>query len=131
MHYKIQTFDGITIITLVSLESYQKQLCIIPPRTKIPSHHHKNVRTNIVFLDGFAIFIKSGRSLELLSPQDSGRGFIIDPDEEHSAYTLDRHCIFITEQYWLENEKVRSLELQWEGAPMNKEHEEELIRSRA
>jgi hypothetical protein len=122
----VNNVGGVLIVTLAKKEGYQKQLCIIPPRIQIPSHNHKNVRTNIIFLEGFAVFIKSGKSIELVSPQDACRSFIIDPGEEHAAYTLDRHCIFISEQYWLENEPVRSLHLQWTGDPINQEHEKQL-----
>lgn len=116
----------IKIITLEQRENYQKQLCIVPPRTRIPRHSHNNVRTNIIFLHGNVVFLKSEKSLELLAPQDCGRGFIINPGEEHGCYTLGQHFIFLTEQYWLENTPVRSLHLQWDGEPMNEEHARQL-----
>lgn len=116
----------IKIITLEVKEHYQKQLCIVPPRTRIPLHKHSNVRTNIIFLHGNVVFLKGGRSLELIAPQDSGRGFIIDPDEEHGCYTMGQHFIFLTEQYWLNNEPVRSLHLNWNGEPINQEHANQL-----
>lgn len=124
----IEKVGNLLIVTLVRKENYQKQLCIIPPNTKIPSHKHHNVRTNIVFLYGWVMFKKSEREIELTSPQDCERRFMINEGEAHAAETKEQHCIFISEQYWLDNENVRSLHLQWEGEPINKDHEEQLAR---
>lgn len=72
------------------------------------------------------IFEKSNRQLNLCSPADSGRCFIIDPDEEHGAWTLDQTGIFISEQYWLGGEPLKSLHLNWNGQPINEEHAKQL-----
>lgn len=117
---------GIKIITLERRANYQRQLCIVPPRTVIPRHFHDNVRTNIIFLAGHVVFHKGERNIELSSPQDSYRAFIIDPSEEHGCHTLGQDFIFLTEQYWLGDSKVRSLHLQWTGEPINEEHANEL-----
>jgi hypothetical protein len=117
----------VKIITLERWgDSYQKQLCIIPPWTKIPLHRHENVRTQITFLHGWSLFYKNGVERELTFPQDCGRSFIIDPSEEHGCFTQVQPLIFITEQYWLNNEPVKSLHLNWQGAPINEQHAEQL-----
>jgi quercetin dioxygenase-like cupin family protein len=117
---------GLKIITLESRGGYQRQLCIVPPRTVIPRHSHNNVRTNIIFLAGHVVFHKGDKSIELSSPQDSYRGFIIDPGEDHGCHTLGQDFIFLTEQYWLDNEPVRSLHLNWRGEPINQDHANQL-----
>lgn len=122
----MEKIGNIDLVTLVTRKGYQKQVCIIPPYTKIPSHKHPNVRTQITFLHGHAIFTRGGKEIELNSYTDAGRTFIIDPDQEHSAETKGEHCAFMTEQHWLNNEPVRSLHLQWVGEPINKDHEKQL-----
>lgn len=122
----INKVGNLLIITLSSSGNYQKQLCIIPPHTKIPKHSHQNVRTNIVFLYGWVSFTSAEKSIELSSPQDCERRFMINEGEEHSAETKEQHCIFISEQYWLDNTKVKSLHLQWNGEPINEEHGKQL-----
>jgi quercetin dioxygenase-like cupin family protein len=116
----------VKIITLEKRVNYQRQLCIVPPRTIIPRHSHKDVRNNIIFLSGHVVFHKDDRNLELSSPQDSYRSFIIDPGEEHGCHTLGQEFIFLTEQYWLNNEPVRSLHLNWRGEPINQDHANQL-----
>lgn len=125
MHSEV-LLNGVRIVTLEARGNYQRQLCIIPPRTRIPLHSHKNVRTNIIFLAGHVVFNKGERSIELSSPQDSYRAFIIDPGEEHGCFTLGQDFIFLTEQYWLEGEPVKSLHLNWNGEPINGEHAKQL-----
>lgn len=111
---------------LVEKPDYQKFLYIIPPRIKIPSHRHSGVRVNITFLDGQMIFFKGDRQLELFSPADSGRSFIIEPDEWHGAYTVGQCGIFITEQYKLTDKTLISPALNWEGDPINAEHAKQI-----
>lgn len=127
---KMEKVGNVIIDTLVSNKNYQRQICIVPPWTVIPEHSHKNVRTQITFLHGFAIFEKGGRSIPLYTHSDSGRSFIIEPDEAHSARTQEQFCIFLTEQYWLNDEPVRSLHLNWIGEPINKDHEKQLTSRR-
>lgn len=121
---KIGNIYGMTLI--VREPNYQKQLFIIPPNTKIPLHKHDNVRTQIIFLEGEMVFERSGRLLELFSPADSGRAFIIEPDEEHGAITKGQAGIFISEQYWLGGKPLSSLHLNWNGEPLNEEHARQL-----
>lgn len=106
------------------------QLCILPPRTLIPLHKHHNVRNQITFLHGHVVFKKQGKEIELNSYANAGRSFIIEPDEEHGAETFEQYCVFITEQFWLDGEEVKSLHLQWSGPCINKEHEEQLNSTR-
>lgn len=118
-------------VLLESRVGFQCEIYIVPPFTTIPAHSHNNVRNNIVFLNGLMVFEKSGNSLELISPQDSGRGFIIDPGEMHSAFTKGQWGIFMTEQYWLDNEPVIPLHLNWQnGRPIDDQHEKQLIEAK-
>jgi len=108
-------------ITLKACDRYLKQIFIIPPRTHIPPHAHPAVESKITFISGDMLFFREGKEMELISPADNGKFFIIKSGVIHGAYTFDEVGIFMNEQTWHIIPK-KGVHLNWQGAPINHEH---------
>lgn len=116
--FKIGPITGVTIYKHGNI---LRQIFIIPPRTHIPPHAHPDVRSRITFISGDMLFFKTGKEMELKSPLDNGKTFIIGPGVIHGVYTFDEIGVFMNEQEW-GVEPALGAHLNWIGAPINHEH---------
>lgn len=103
------------MVTLLKEKTKQVQLVIIPPYTLVPLHQHLNVVNDITPLFGIAT-IKKGHQTLTIDGLNYNKTHTIENNEKHGIRTFSQPFAFITEQNWLNGQKVISIEKNWKGS---------------
>lgn len=112
-------YDGFAGVTLFRHENFQVQLVIVKPDHKSPSHSHPNIDSVEYGLagDGEGTF-ESDRNARF------GPLVFIEPGESHTAGAGHTGGAFISIQKWINGTTPTSVELDWNGTPLDKNHAE-------
>lgn len=135
----VRRVGGFSGLTLYRQGPFQVQLWICEPNSVIPDHCHPNVDSIQMYLSGEVFLRLNGE--EIVQPNDvheahnglsSRHGFFIRicPGDIHGATIGPKGGSFLTFQRFLDG-KPKSVELDWAGEPIDKAHEEMLMREAA
>lgn len=128
---KVGPFTG---LVLYRDGQFQAQLWICDPNSEIPSHCHPNVDSLQIYVAGQVYLTLNGE--QVVKPEDvretaegviarSGFCLRVRPTDYHGAQIGPAGGAFMTIQRWLDG-KPKSVELDWEGDPVDTEHKEKL-----
>lgn len=118
----IRIIKGGTILgfTLYRSAPFQVQLFILSPNQDAPSHAHPNIDSIEYHLAGHADF-RMDQDVHMLAGM-----FHVPPGEFHTATAGPGGGSFLSIQKWLNGHSPSSVELDWEGAPMDRNHYNQL-----
>ena len=115
----IRAYEGVYGVTLYREGPFQAQLFIVKHGEGSPEHCHPNIDSVEYGIAGADTFT-SERNHRI-------HGLIcVAPGELHTAAADEHGGAFISFQKWLNGVKPSSVELDWEGGPIDKSHAESI-----
>lgn len=124
---RVGSFSG---LVLHRQGAYQAQLWLCDPNSHITPHKHPGVDQVHIFISGSADFTINGQPQvvrdalrELPNGRSNANGYAVrvHPGDVEEAKIGPEGWAFITCQHWL-NGKPQSVEIDWEGEPLDAAH---------
>ena len=116
--------DGLCAVVLHREGQFQTQLVFVHPDVVIPNHHHPNINSYEVAMQGIT-FIHSGRTIpsKIMRP---GMAIYVDHGDWHEAYSKNGGC-FLSVQQWLNDITPTSVGYDWVGDTMGDRHDSNIM----
>ena len=115
----IRAYEGVYGITLYRKGPFQAQMFIVKHGAGSPEHSHPNIDSVEYGIAGADTFT-SERNHRI-------HGLIcVAPGEKHTAAADENGGAFISFQKWINGKAPTSVELDWEGAPIDHTHEADI-----
>jgi quercetin dioxygenase-like cupin family protein len=119
-----------TALVLYRQPPFQVQLFLVDPNGEVSDHIHPNVDSVEVYVTGDVYFRQNGKQLlteEIIRQHHPvGQTIRVPPTDWHGATIGPRGGAFLSIQHWLNGIPPTSVDLDWGGAALDRQHANDL-----